>query len=179
MKIEDYFKIPIIVLLITASFAINSPAYSAEQSIDMPAETLRDKIRGGLLGQLLGNLNGLKHEMKYINAPGNVQQYTPALPEGARTDDDTDLEWVYIVAMQKNNTTMLSLGQITQLWLERINNRIDNDFGFDKHFIRGKAKMQTRAGLSIAIMMTMALDHVGASRIEQMRSLVRPISAAK
>jgi len=26
--------------------------------------------------------------------------------------------------------------------LERINSRLDNDFGFEKHYIRGKAKMQ-------------------------------------
>jgi len=28
--------------------------------------------------------------------------------------------------------------------LERINNRIDNSFSFEKHFIRGQAKMKTR-----------------------------------
>ena len=31
--------------------------------------------------------------MKYIDEPGNVQEYTPALPDGAWTDDDTDIEW--------------------------------------------------------------------------------------
>ena len=31
--------------------------------------------------------------------------------------------------------------------LERINSRLDNDFYFEKHYIRGKAKMQTRVGL--------------------------------
>jgi hypothetical protein len=62
--------------------------------------------------------------------------------------------------------------------LERINNRIDNSFGFEKHYIRGGAKMQTRVGLSIAVMMAMALGHVRAGRIEQMRSLVRPIANA-
>jgi hypothetical protein len=90
----------------------------------MSAEILRDKIRGGLLGQLLGNLNGIRHEMKYINEPGNVEEYVPALPEGARTDDDTDLEWVYIVAMQRHNTIMLPPLMIVQLWKERINKRI-------------------------------------------------------
>ncbi|MHC4583358.1 MAG: ADP-ribosylglycohydrolase family protein [Planctomycetota bacterium] len=123
MKNKNFITITT-ALLIIASFAINNPAYAADNSIDMPAETLRDKIRGGLLGQLLGNLNGLKHEMKYINAPGNVNEYTPALPEGARTDDDTDLEWVYIVAMQRNNTILLPPHLITQLWKQRINNRI-------------------------------------------------------
>jgi hypothetical protein len=59
--------------------------------------------------------------------------------------------------------------------LERINNRIDNSFGFEKHFIRGQAKMKTRMGLALAVMMAMALGHVKAGRIEQMRSLVHPI----
>ncbi len=59
--------------------------------------------------------------------------------------------------------------------LERINNRVDNSFGFEKHFIRGMAKMQTRVGLAIAVMMAMALGHVKAGRVEQMRSLIRPI----
>ena len=61
--------------------------------------------------------------------------------------------------------------------MERINNRIDNSFGFERHFIRGQAKMQTRVGLALAVMMAMALGHVKAGRIEQMRSLVQPIAA--
>jgi len=99
-------------------------AGSLDKSVELSAETLSDKIRGGLLGQLLGNLNGLKHEMQYINEPGNVEEYTPALPEGARTDDDTDLEWVYIVAMQHDNTIMLPPHLIVKLWTGRINKRI-------------------------------------------------------
>ncbi len=62
--------------------------------------------------------------------------------------------------------------------LERINSRLDNDFDFEKHYIRGQAKMQTRVGLATAVMMAMALGHVRAGRIEQMRSLVRPIARA-
>jgi len=62
--------------------------------------------------------------------------------------------------------------------LERINSRLDNDFCFEKHYIRGKAKMQTRVGLATAVMMAMALGHVRADRIKHMRSLVRPIPLA-
>ena len=65
------------------------------QIIEIPADVLRDKIRGGLLGQMIGNLNGIPHEMDYIEQPGNIKEYIPSLPEGARTDDDTDFEWVY------------------------------------------------------------------------------------
>lgn len=97
---------------------------SEPTTIQMTAETLRDKIRGGLLGQILGNLNGLEHEMKYIDHPGNVADYTPALPHGARTDDDTDFEWVYLVEMQARNTIELPPEQIADLWRMRINRRI-------------------------------------------------------
>jgi hypothetical protein len=62
--------------------------------------------------------------------------------------------------------------------LERINNRIDNSFGFEKHYLRGRAKMQMRVGLALAVMMAMALGHVKADREEYMRSLVRPIPKA-
>lgn len=93
-------------------------------SLELPADVVHDKIRGGLLGQIIGNLNGLPHEMKYISEPGNVTEYTPALSDGARTDDDTDLEWVYIVEMQKLDTLLLSPGQITDLWKNKINKSI-------------------------------------------------------
>ena len=92
--------------------------------IKIPAEVLEDKIRGGLLAQMLGNLNGLPHENKYYDEPGNVTNYTPSLPDGARTDDDTDIEWVYIYAMQENRTVMLAPAQITQLWKKHINTHI-------------------------------------------------------
>jgi hypothetical protein len=94
------------------------------KSITVPAETLRDQIRGGLLGQILGNLNGLPHEFKYIAEPGNVTEYVPALPEGAWTDDDTDFEWVYIKVMEDENCLFLPPERIARLWRERINQRI-------------------------------------------------------
>lgn len=92
--------------------------------VEMPVETLQDKIRGGLLGQMLGNLNGLQHEMKYIAEPGAVTDYTPGLPDGAWTDDDTDFEWVYILEMQRRDTILLPVAEIATLWRERINKRI-------------------------------------------------------
>jgi len=95
-----------------------------QHTYDLPAEVLRDKIRGGLLGQMLGDLNGLPHEMKYIAEPGNVTQYTPALPQGAWTDDDTDFEWVYLKVMEEENCLLLPPERISQLWKERINKRI-------------------------------------------------------
>ena len=57
--------------------------------------------------------------------------------------------------------------------LERINNRIDNSFGFEHHFIRGIDKMTLRVGLAFAVMLAMALGHIKQGRAHQMRSLVQ------
>lgn len=95
-----------------------------KQFIEISAEDLEDKIRGGLLAQLLGNLNGLPHENKYYDEPGEVRQYTPDLANGARTDDDTDIEWVYISAMQRERAILLGPERITSLWKQHINGHI-------------------------------------------------------
>ncbi len=112
-------------LCMTVALTCNGVSLASNEEaggvMEISAEDLRDKIRGGLLGQILGNLNGLPHENKYIHEPGRVEQYTPALPEGARTDDDTDFEWVYIVAMQDENTILLPESRIAELWRSRIN----------------------------------------------------------
>jgi len=97
---------------------------ASDGMVEIPAEVLRDKIRGGLLGQILGNLNGIPHEMRYINEPGNVTEYVPALPEGAWTDDDTDFEWVYVDAMQRQGAILIPHSEIAALWKTRINRRI-------------------------------------------------------
>ena len=46
-----------------------------------------------------------------------------------------------------------------------------------EHFIRSLAKMTTRVGLAIAVVMAMALGHIQQGRPRQMRSLVQPIPA--
>ncbi|MYJ52127.1 MAG: transposase, partial [Gammaproteobacteria bacterium] len=64
--------------------------------------------------------------------------------------------------------------------LERINARLDRVYGFEVHFIRGMAKMQTRVSLALAVMMAMAMA-LASIRIGQnprMRSLVRPFEFA-
>lgn len=109
----------LLVLLYCFCGPLIPPARSA--TVEMSAETVQDKIRGGLLGHLLGDLNGLKHEMKYIAEPGNVTEYTPGLPNGAWTDDDTDFEWVYLVAMQQQGVTLLPARDICELWKKHIN----------------------------------------------------------
>lgn len=91
---------------------------------ELPDATLRDKIHGAILGQIFGNLNGLRHEMKYIAEPGNVETYTPALSQGARTDDDTDIEWIYHIYMEREGRILLPPDQIVRMWKSHLNRGI-------------------------------------------------------
>lgn len=110
-------------IFFAGAFLLLSCAASAQTSATIPAGTLRDKIHGGFLGQVLGDLNGLQHEMKYISEPGSVSAYTPALPKGAWTDDDTDFEWVYVVAMESHGAIPLPYPRLGELWKAHINRR--------------------------------------------------------
>lgn len=60
--------------------------------------------------------------------------------------------------------------------VERVNSRIDNAYGFEKHYIRGKKKMKLRVGLSLLIMLVMALGRIKEKQPERMRSLVARVS---
>jgi len=56
--------------------------------------------------------------------------------------------------------------------IERVNNRYDVSFGFERHFIRGMKKMQVRAGLALLVMLGMAVGWSAASQRERICSLV-------
>ena len=57
--------------------------------------------------------------------------------------------------------------------VERVNSRIETSFGFDKHFIRGMAKMEMRCSLALCVMLSIALGRAKQNKHEQMRSLVK------
>ena len=56
--------------------------------------------------------------------------------------------------------------------MERIDGRLDNGFNFETHYIRGLAKMKTRVGLALAVMMALALGRMRAGHAGRMRSPV-------
>jgi hypothetical protein len=58
--------------------------------------------------------------------------------------------------------------------VERVNSRMDESFGFEKHFIRGGAKMKLRCGLALIVMLGMAYGRVREKQPDKIRSLVQP-----
>lgn len=61
--------------------------------------------------------------------------------------------------------------------VERVNSRLDVSFGFERHFIRGRKKMEVRMGLALVVMLAMAVGWIQAGEREKMRSLVQPRAA--
>jgi len=62
--------------------------------------------------------------------------------------------------------------------VERVNSRIDQVLGFEEHFIRGLAKMETRLTLALIVMLAMALGRIRADQQDLMRSLTAPVRRA-
>jgi hypothetical protein len=64
--------------------------------------------------------------------------------------------------------------------VERVNARVDQVFGFERHTIRGLDKMRLRVGLALAVMLALAVGSVAENQPELMRSLVgRPRAQAR
>ena len=61
--------------------------------------------------------------------------------------------------------------------VERVNSRLDGSFQFERHYIRGKKKMQLRVGLALVVMLALAVGHLRAGEKEKIRSLVQPRAA--
>jgi transposase len=56
--------------------------------------------------------------------------------------------------------------------VERVNGRLDESFGFEKHYIRGMKKMKVRCGLALCVMLAMALARIKEKQEDKIRSLV-------
>ena len=57
--------------------------------------------------------------------------------------------------------------------VERVYGRLDESYGFEKHFIRGLQKMKLRCTLSMIVMLAMAVGRIREKQKKHMRSLVK------
>ena len=62
--------------------------------------------------------------------------------------------------------------------VERVNSRIDQVLGFERHTIRGLKKMEVRVGIGLVVLLSMALGRIQAGQRAQMRSLLAPVIRA-
>ena len=124
MKSKIKYGFAVYFFICFANCKLNAQIIAEKEIITLPAELVVDKIRGGMLGMMIGNMNGWPYEFKFYGNYGDVKTYTPSLPEGAQTDDDTDFEWVYIYHMQKARNAYLPYREIDAYWKTSINDGI-------------------------------------------------------
>ena len=85
---------------------------------------LLDYIRGGWSGMLIGGIEGLPHEFKYNDAPRDSLPEFTFLKDGARSDDDNDIEWMHIYYMDKLRMLEIPYPRIVEIWKADMNTGI-------------------------------------------------------
>jgi hypothetical protein len=73
------------------------------------------------VGTLIGGLEGLPHEFKYKEQPRATLPDFALLPEGARSDDDNDIEWTHLWFMDREGTFQLPYHRIAEIWKANMN----------------------------------------------------------
>jgi ADP-ribosylglycohydrolase len=139
----SYFLRLIDILIIM--FVLTNGVNARERAIS--EKELHDKISAFWLGQLVGNYFGLPFENKYVDEPVpflvdriytfeddealnlNRRDWRGFIPifmdavEGAFADDDTDIEFVTLHAVEKYGLD-ITYPEITKMWMKHINRRI-------------------------------------------------------
>jgi len=119
----------ILILCCICSLLLASAQTRKDSSISL--DELRDKIAGAWIGQIIGNIYGLPHENKYIAEAGPENWpygYTKSLNKlitynGAFSDDDTDIEYMYLCLMGKTGPEP-SYQNLKDAWTYHVRDRV-------------------------------------------------------
>ncbi len=104
---------------------------NGSKPVKIKVSELRDKIAAEWIGQMIGNMYGLPHENKYVAEPGLEKWpygYSKSLDklkkyEGAFSDDDTDVEYMYLLQLEKFGPEP-SYTQLREAWMYHIRDRV-------------------------------------------------------
>lgn len=91
------------------------------------------------------------------------------------------------IPLSKDRRIFGPIGRNTRAWklaynrrtaVERVNSRIDNLLGFERHTVRGLDKMRVRITVGLSVMLAMAIGTIRTGRKEAMRTLVSVLPRA-
>jgi len=118
--------------------ALSLPSVSAMGSSGAPREGMRiavedfqERVYASWLGQIVGNIYGLSYEFRFIDEPGPDRfpyGYGPSLERvkevgGAFSDDDTDIEYMYLLQMERHGIEP-TYAQLADAWKHHVRNRV-------------------------------------------------------
>ena len=104
-------------------------ASCARKPLEITRTQLKDKIAGAWIGQMVGNIYGLEYENKFVDEPGEgpfvfnkaIRKMTAV--DGAFSDDDTDVEYLYLMMMEKYGVDP-TYAQVKEGWMYHIRDRV-------------------------------------------------------
>lgn len=98
--------------------------------VEISRSELYDHIAGAWLGQMVGNIYGLEYENDFVDEPGPGGPYSfeksmnkMSAVDGAFSDDDTDVEYLYLLMMEKYGVDP-TYAQIREGWMYHIRDRV-------------------------------------------------------
>jgi len=105
--------------------------HSNQKFLKIPVAEYKEKVYASWLGQIIGNIYGLPHENRHIDDPGPATfpyGYGENLEylkqnNGAFSDDDTDIEYMYLLAMEKYGPES-KYEQLAQSWKYHVRERV-------------------------------------------------------
>ena len=101
----------------------------AQKPLEISRTQLKDKIAGAWIGQMVGNIYGLEYENKFVDEPGegpfvfNKAMRKMEAVDGAFSDDDTDVEYLYLLMMEKHGVNP-TYAQAKESWMYHIRDRV-------------------------------------------------------
>jgi hypothetical protein len=101
--------------------------------VRLSSEDYSDRVYASWLGQMIGNIYGLPHENVYIDEPRPDELSEFAYRgwpldrmrevDGAFSDDDTDIEYMYLLQMEKHGIEP-TYAQLRDAWTHHVRDRI-------------------------------------------------------
>lgn len=113
-----------------AGALLASQALFAQAPLKISVADYRDKVYASWLGQCIGNIYGLPHENQYVDKPGAetfpygyVDKKRLGEANGCFSDDDTDFEYMYVMAMEKFGPEP-RYKDLAKLWTYHVRDRV-------------------------------------------------------
>lgn len=115
-----------------AAIALMAAFCTGANAETISKDVLRDKIAGAWIGQMVGNIYGLPFENDFIDEPAPESEfpfgYTKNIEKlkkynGAFSDDDTDVEYIYLTLMEKFGIEP-TYAQMRDGWMYHIRDRV-------------------------------------------------------
>jgi hypothetical protein len=120
-----------IAILVACWIAFPLASAASDKPPRISVSEYEDRVYAAWLGQIVGNIYGLSYEFRFIDEPGPDEfpyGFGPSLEKvrevnGAFSDDDTDIEYMYLLQMEKHGIEP-SYRQLAKAWKHHVRDRV-------------------------------------------------------